>query len=226
MQEMDRAQALEAFVTEYGALEDLITSLDYDQLVLPSGCLGWSNVDLVFHLLLDAQRALVTFNSPVEGPPDRDFITYWEGFQSADNRSEAHARFVRISTAAYSDPKKLCLRWQETAHAAMHCARSVDQIEHVTTQGHVLRAADFMATLTIEAFVHHLDLLANLDGGARPASSAQSVTRRTLEGLLGQPAPIEWDDITFILKATGRQALWNSEEQALGEARKKFPLFS
>jgi hypothetical protein len=226
MQEIHHPQALEAFVAEYGVLDELIGSLDYDQLVLPSGCLGWSNVDLIFHLLLDVQRALVTFNSPVKEPPDRDFITYWRGFRAADESSLAHARFVRVSAAAHSDPKKLCLRWQETARAAMYCAATVDQVDHVTTQGHVLKAADFMATLTVEAFVHHLDLLANVDDGARPVSSAHSITKRTLEGLLGQPAPLEWDDLTFILKGTGRQALTNRDEQALGRTRKKFPLFS
>lgn len=103
MPRMDHSEALEALVDEYGALDALITALDDEQLKLPSGCQGWSNKDLVFHLLLDAQRALVTFNSPAEGPPDRDFINYWNGFQASDESSHAHARFVRASAAAHVD---------------------------------------------------------------------------------------------------------------------------
>lgn len=226
MPRMDRSEALKALLAEYGALDALITALDYEQLMLSSGCQGWSNTDLIFHLLLDAQRALVAFNSPAEGPSDTDFISYWNGFQATDESSQAHARFVRTSAAAHSDAKKLCAQWHETARAAIHCATSADDIEYVSTQGHVLRTPDFMATLAVEACVHHLDLLTNLDDRDPPAAPSLSVTRRTLDGLFRQPIPIDWDDTTFILKATGRQALSESDQEALGVAAKKLPLFS
>jgi transcriptional antiterminator Rof (Rho-off) len=223
---MDRSESLEALVAEYGALDTLITALDYDQLMLSSGCRGWSNADLVFHLLLDAQRAIVTFNSPAKGPADCDFVNYWERFQASDESSQSHARFVRTSTAAHSDPKKLCARWHETARAAIHSAIAADDIEYVTTQGLVLRTSDFMATLVVEACVHHLDLQTKVEEGQQPQPSARSITRRTLEGLLGQELPTNWDDITLILKTTGRQSLSNEDQAVLGEATRRLPLFS
>lgn len=226
MPRMDRAEAIKALVDEYGALDALITAMDHEHLMLPSGCRGWSNADLVFHLFHDAQRALVTFNSPAEGPSEKDFISYWEGFQASDAGSRTHAQFVRASAAAYLDPKRLCARWHDTSRAATHCAEATAQVEFVRTQGHVLRTPDFMATLTVEACVHHLDLLMSLDHGYPPASSALSITTRTLEGLLGRSVPAEWDDTMFILKATGRRGLSDSDLETLGAAAKKLPLFS
>ncbi len=226
MPQMDRSEALGALVEEYGALDALISALDHEQLMLPSGCRDWSNKDLVFHLLHDAQRSLVTFNSPAEGPSDTDFISYWSGFQASDEGSQVHARFVRTSAKAYADPTKLCARWHDTARAATHCAKAADQIEYVSTQGHVLRTPDFMATLAVEAGIHHLDLLASLGGGYPPASSALAIATKTLEALLEQPIPADWDDVTFILKATGRQALSESDQETLGVAARKLPLFS
>lgn len=226
MSQMDRSGALEGLMDGYSALEAVITALDREQLMLSSGCREWSNKELVFHLLHDAQRALVTFNSPAEGPSDTDFIGYWSGFRASDESSQAHARFVRASAAAYLDPKKLCARWHDTARAATHCAKAADQTEYVTTQGRVLTAPDFMATLAVEACIHHLDLLMNLDEGHPPATSALAITTRTLEGLLGEAIPTDWDDVTFTLKATGRQPLSASEQETLGATAKKFPLFS
>lgn len=226
MPRMGHSEALEALVDEYGALDDLITALDDEQLMLPSGCQGWSKKDLVFHLLHDAQRALVTFNSPTEGPPDTDYISYWDGFQASSGSSQAHARFVRRCAGAYVDSKKLCIRWRDTARAVIRCAKSTEKTQYLATQGHVLTTPDFMATLAVEACIHHLDLLTSLDDEHPPTPSALSITKKTLEGLLGQPVPTDWGDTTFILKATGRQAITENDEVALGVAAKGLPLFS
>lgn len=83
-----------------------------------------------------------------------------------------------------------------------------------------------MATLAVEACIHHLDLLTSLHDEYPPAPSALSITQKTLECLLGQPVPRDWDDSTFILKATGRQTLSASDRETFGEAAKKLPLFS
>lgn len=197
-----------------------------DQLLAPSGCRGWTNADLIFHMLLDAQWALVTFNSPAGGPADKDFATYWQGFRASDKDSTAHARFVRISAAAHSDPKAIASRWHQTVQAAIRNTRWAPDIEFVTTQGHVLATADFVATLVVEATVHHLDLIAKLNHQPGPAPEAISITTATLDGLLGQSRPSHWDDVTFILKATGRELLGEEDRAALADAAGTLPLFS
>ena len=54
----DVVSALDHAYTDVTAL---VADLDDDDLLLPSGCRGWSIADLLFHMLLDAQRALVAF---------------------------------------------------------------------------------------------------------------------------------------------------------------------
>ena len=156
MHEIARAEAIAALKAEYGVISDIVGSLSREELLEPSGCLGWNNADLIFHMLLDAQRALVAFNSPAAPPADKDFVTYWEGFQASDDRSRVHERFVRISTAAHQDSKMICSRWIETSTAAIRASGTSDT-EVVTTQGHLLTFGNFIATLVVEAAIHHLD---------------------------------------------------------------------
>jgi len=44
----------------YADVTAMVADLDDNDLLLPSGCRGWSIADLLYHMLQDAQRALVT----------------------------------------------------------------------------------------------------------------------------------------------------------------------
>jgi uncharacterized protein (TIGR03083 family) len=223
---MARELALKALSDEYGLLSDLLGSLAADELLAPSGCAGWTNAHLVFHMLSDPQRALVVFHRPTRGPANKDFITYWQGFQASDQAREEHSRFVAMGASAYSDPRQIVAKWQETADAAVRCAQESSQVEFIERQGHVLSAGDFLVTLLVEATIHHLDLLANVHGKAAPEASALTITVATLDGLWRDQRPENWEPITYILKATGRQPLTDEEHSALGAAAAKLPLFS
>ena len=50
----------------------------------------------------------------------------------------------------------------------------------------MLTVADFLSTLTVEAAVHHLDVVIRLDRPG-PAAGPLAEVRRVLEGLLGSP---------------------------------------
>src|SRR6266536_962895 len=143
----------------HGTITTAIGGLGEAELMLPTRCAGWVIGDLPYHLLLDAQRALRTFASPAAGPADVDDITYWRAYSRSGEQdvtgsaeAAAHARHVRIVAAAYP-PGALAWEWGETSGAACRAARSCPH-ELVTTQGHVLRTADFIATLAVEAAVH------------------------------------------------------------------------
>jgi hypothetical protein len=165
----DRARA--AVVASYQAVTDDASKLDEDELARPSRCLGWSRGDLLFHLLLDAQRALVTFAIPAAAQPDVDFASYWAPFQPGADNYLTHARFTKRVAAAF------------------------------------------------EATIHHLDLMTG------PASGpGLAVTRETLDGILGQPVPADWDDVTYALKATGRTSLTDGDRARLGPLAASFPL--
>jgi hypothetical protein len=214
----------------HGTITTAIGGLGEAELMLPTRCAGWVIGDLLYHLLLDARRALRTFASPAAGPADVDDVTYWRAYsrsaeQDAIGSAEAaaHARHVRIVAAAYP-PGALAWEWGETSGAACRAARSCPH-ELVTTQGHVLTTADFVATLAVEAAVHYLDLTVNLPSAPAPDPAALLLVRQVLDGLLGAPAPAGWDDGGYVLKGTGRVPLSGDDRAELGALADRFPLF-
>ncbi len=229
MSDLDRVAVLDALDAAYGHVTAVAGGLGDADLMRPSRCAGWAVADVLYHELLDARRALRTFASPADQPPDRDDVSYWTDYApsgSADfaEQSAAHARYVRIAAAAYP-PGALAWEWSETAAAAVRAGRACGH-QTVTTQGHVLTVADFAATLAVEAAVHYLDLTVALPGTPAPEPASLALVRRVLDGLLGAPAPAAWDDVTAALKGTGRDALTEADRQALGSLATRFPLFA
>jgi uncharacterized protein (TIGR03083 family) len=209
----------------YRQVTAVAESLDDADLMRPTRCVGWAVGDVLYHQLLDARRALRTFASPSDDPVDVDDVSYWRGFAPDQDAADsaAHARHVRLVAAAY--PRDgLVWEWRETSEAAIRAARACPY-ETVTTQGHVLRTADFSATLAVEAAVHYLDLTVDLDRAAPPDPAPLVLVRRVLDGLLGAPAPARWDDREYALKGTGRAALSDVDRRELGTAVSRFPLF-
>jgi hypothetical protein len=63
--------------TALGDLAAVLGSVTDDEGRRPSGCRGWSVLDLAYHLVEDAHRTLVHLNSPADGPADTDDVEYW-----------------------------------------------------------------------------------------------------------------------------------------------------
>ena len=229
MTELDRAQVERALESAYQNVTTVADRLGDADLMRPSRCAGWALGDVLYHQLLDARRALRTFASPSAEPPDVDDVEYWRSYspegEHAPGSAEAaaHARHVRIVAAAYP-PGALAWEWRETAAAACRAARACPH-EAVTTQGHVLATADFMATLAVEAAVHYLDLTAGLPAAPPPDAASLALVRRVLDGLLGTSLPGDWDDLTCALKGTGREPVTAQERSALGALADRLPLF-
>jgi uncharacterized protein (TIGR03083 family) len=198
--------------------------LDEEDLARPSRCLGWTRADLLYHLFLDAQRALVAFAAPATALADADFVSYWAPFRPGADTYAAHARFVRRSAAAYQSELAIVAQWKHTATAAAHAATALDGDARVATQGHVMAAGDFLATLTVEATIHHLDLVAGGRDLAGPPGLGLAVARETFDGILGQPVPAGWDDVDYALKASGRMPLAAGDRARLGALADRFPL--
>jgi uncharacterized protein (TIGR03083 family) len=220
--EADRARV--AMVASYQAVTDDVKKLDDDALARPSGCRGWSRGDLLFHMLLDAQRALVTFATPSSGEADVDFISYWAPFRPGAEGYAADARFVRRVASSYRSDLVIAGLWAETAAAAAYAAAALAAEVRLATQGHVLLAGDFLATLAVEATVHHVDLVAGDGSLAGPSGPGLAVARETLDGALGEPVPVGWDDVDYVLKATGRAGLTADDRAGLGVLAARFPL--
>ncbi|MCP3787825.1 maleylpyruvate isomerase N-terminal domain-containing protein [Micromonospora sp. A3M-1-15] len=217
----------EALAQAYDGITAVVTPLDDAALQRPTRCRGWLVADLLFHVLCDAQRALVALASPAPGPADVDDVSYWRAFTPGDDdASVKHAWWARRSAAAFDRPSGVVRIWSDTAPAAARAAAAADPDGYVTTQGHVLRVPDLLATLTTEAVIHHLDLVVDLPDAPLPAAAPTRVAVATVDGLLSDDAvrPVGWDDRDYLLKATGRVPLTDRDRLELGEAAGWFPL--
>jgi len=230
VRELGRAEVESALQAVYQNVSTVADGLSDADLMRPSRCAGWALGDVLYHQLLDARRALRTFASPSAEPPDVDDVEYWRSYspegEHAPGSAEAaaHARHVRIVAAAYP-PGTLAWEWRETAAAAGRAARACRN-RAVTTQGHVLTTADFIATLVVEATVHYLDLTVGLPAAPPPDAAGLALVRRVLDGLLGTPMPAGWDDRTCALKGTGREEITADDRAVLGALAGRLPLFA
>lgn len=224
MSDLDLEPVLGTWEAIYQQVTALADGLGEAETMLPSRCAGWAVVDVLYHQLLDARRALRTFATPAPGPADRDYVSYWREFRpGTDPGGEAaHARHVRIAASAYP-PGMLAREWRETAEAACRAGRACPH-EFVSTQGHVLSLADFVATLAAEAAVHYLDITVSLPGAPPPTPGALALTSRVLAGLLGVSLPATWDDTSKVLKGTGREPLTGQDRDLLAGLASRFPL--
>jgi uncharacterized protein (TIGR03083 family) len=206
----------------YTAITSVVTGLDEGRFTLPTRCSEWSVRELLFHQLLDARRALVTFASPSNAAADVDFATYWLAFTPGSDGARRHAGYVQRAAAAYASPRSLVEEWTETAGAAVRAAAATDRESRVTTQGHVLNSADFVTTLVVEAAIHHLDL--TLEIPAPQPRRALEHAVRTLDAVLGTHPDLAWSDDDYVLTATGRRPLTNDERIRLGALGSRLPV--
>jgi hypothetical protein len=216
------SQALLA--TAYGQLSAVLSSLTVEEGFEPSGCAGWTVVDLGFHLLSDARRALVALHTPADAPADTTAVDYWTAWRPPEPGDEEELWSTRIAASAHGGLVPIAARYAETTAAVLDAAGGVRPAHPVRTQGRILTVADLLSTLCVEAAVHHLDLVLRLD---RPGPSAEPLgeVRRILEGLLGAPLPDRWDDVTAARRGTGRERLTAQDRLELGPAARRFPLF-
>jgi uncharacterized protein (TIGR03083 family) len=214
----------------YGRLTETVQGLTDADFQRPTRCPGLEVGPLLVHLLYDAERALAAFATPSTAEPDRDFVSYWQEYPPrAGDAPEPDTSFARTVASAYRHPsEKLVGHWRELSEAATRAAAVALTDHHrcVRTQGHVLRVGDLVATLVFEATVHHLDLTVNLPGAPEPDPEGLQVTARTLDGLFGPEAwdVIQWDTITYVLKATGRLPLDDQDVDMLGSYVTRLPL--
>ncbi|MEV0285376.1 MULTISPECIES: maleylpyruvate isomerase N-terminal domain-containing protein [unclassified Kribbella] len=209
----------------YGLVTETVQGLSDADFARRTRCEGMPVGPLLVHLLYDAERALMAFASPAAAVPDRDFVTYW---LDSPPGTEGDDAFVRAVASAYRRPGLLVQHWRELSEAAVRAAEAglADKGRRVETQGHVLRATDFVATLVLEATVHHLDLIVDLPDAPEPDAEGLQVTARTLDGLFGPEAwdVINWDTTTYVLKATGREPLDDDDLEMLGPHAARLPL--
>src|SRR5215207_8925293 len=210
----------------YGLVTGAVSRLGPRDLLRAMYLEAWTVQDLLFHQLMDAQRALMAFAQPTDEQPDVDAVSYWKAYtrKTCPEEEAAHARYVRLSAAAYGSGQGVVRHWADLSSATVNVAQRTSPEVRVRTQGHVLRAGDLVHTLVVEASVHYLDLTVRLDA-APPPIGGLALVREVLEGLLGSPLPDRWDDAEAALKGTGRVELSPQDRDELGVLAGGFPVF-
>jgi hypothetical protein len=208
----------------YCDLSAVLSSLTAEEGWEPTGCAGWTPVDLGFHLLGDARRALVALATPADGPADTTAVGYWTAWRPPAPGDEQELWSTRIAAGVHGGLPGIAGRYAETSAAVVVAATRVAPADLVATQGRVLTVADLLSTLTVEAAVHHLDLVLRLDRPG-PAAEPLAEVRRVLEGLFGRSLPAGWDDVTAARRSTGREPMTAADRAELGPGAAAFPLF-
>jgi hypothetical protein len=108
---------LDSVRTAYDELLAHTDALDETAAWRPTGCAGWTTRDVVFHLLADAQRALVALCTPAEGTADVDAVSYWRAWQPGTPGARTSQRSVRIMASVWTSTSALTALHGETAQA-------------------------------------------------------------------------------------------------------------
>jgi hypothetical protein len=204
-------------------LSGVLEALTAEEGWRPTGCTGWSAVDLALHLVNDAHRALVALATPAEGPPVVDAIDYWRSDTPPSGEDADDLVAVRVAAAVQGGIAPLARRYAAASAAVVVAAGRVPEGGLVANQGAPMTLPDLLSTLTVEATVHHVDLVRHLDR-AGPAAGPLAEARRVFEGLFGRPFPAGWDDSTAVLRAAGREPLSAATRAELGADAARLPL--
>ncbi len=226
---------LAALTETYAAVTATVSALTDAEWTQATRCEGWCVGDVLYHLLLDPRRTLVAFASPTAQAATTDLVEYWRRYRPGREGAARHAEYVRRAAAAYPDHLHLVEEWEETSAAALRAAAAAiasgaDESggvnARVRTQGLVIAVPDLLATLTVEAALHLLDLTVHLPHPHPVPPTALDTVRLTLNGLLGTPLPRGWDPLTGALKGTGRAPLDAGDGAQLGPLADRFPLLA
>jgi uncharacterized protein (TIGR03083 family) len=208
-------------------VREVVEGLSDADLTAPTACAGWLAAHLLVHVRLGLAEATGSFAEPAGPgePVDRDFVSYWRDWPAATEPvTFASVRWHWANASAYSLASEFRRHFTDTARAAAGVSLRAPS-SRFRIQEHVMEAEDILAIWTVELVVHHLDLIAHLPGRPGPLPEAVTLTARTLDGLLGTARPPAWDDLTYVLKGTGRLPLDAADLDVLGERAAGIPAF-
>lgn len=198
---VDLPEARDAFVTSVDAFVAAARGLGEYDLLGRSRCHGWTRLDVVTHVIAGWQEMLCGFATPDDGPPTVDAASYWPAYaeEFGDDDPVDVLMSQRRRGDAWPRPSSAVGQLRELA-AAMRSAAHHLPDQPCRWQGHVFSAGDFLAVWAVEDVVHQLDL--DVDGEV--PRGALSLTRATVEALVGEPLPTSWSDQEAVLVGAGR----------------------
>jgi hypothetical protein len=222
------AHIRELTAEQIDVVSDLVDGLSDGDLIAPTRCSGWLAAHLLVHMRIGLAETTGSFAVPAgpDEPADRDFVTYWRDWPaSAGDVTFGSVRWHWANASAYSVASEFRRHFTDTARAAAGVSLQAPA-GRFRFQEHVMEAEHILAMWTVELVVHQLDLTAYLPRSYGPLPEALALTVCTLDGLLGSAErPPSWDDTSYVLKATGRTPLDDTDREFLGERAGSYPAF-
>ena len=162
---------------------------------------------------------------PVASPP-----TVWRALAELTPARLRRVEKARAKTraASYGSGRELAIVWDDMWRRAADLAEEEGPIRVIRTWAPALTLDEFLKTRALEITVHGMDMALALGREPWATSEGVDVTVKILQGLLGPELPeaLEWDELTFIDKGTGRSPLTDDERAALGRLAERFPLLA
>jgi hypothetical protein len=191
-----------AFDESVVALLGTVDRLTDYELFAHSRCHGWLRLDVLTHVLGGWNEMLSGLAHQVDLEPTVDAASYWTAFAQdmSDEDPIAVLMAQRRRSDAFSSPAALRAQLRTVSAALLTGTRTMTDQPRLW-DGQVFSAGDFLAVWAVEDAVHHLDLDVADDV---PPASALSVSRRTIEALVGETVPPSWSDVDAVLAGTGR----------------------
>ncbi|MGI9576635.1 MAG: maleylpyruvate isomerase family mycothiol-dependent enzyme [Microthrixaceae bacterium] len=192
-------EILEALDAEQRSLQELVSGLEAEALLLGSRCPGWTIADVLVHLAQTNQFAVAsvtgTFSEAVDSGPDLDQVT------DVDNWAAAAVEGDRPDSPI--DAKS---RWSDSADAQLDAFRVVDASARVPWVVGEMAARTLASTRLSETWIHSNDIAAGLGTTLEPTERLWHIARlahRTIPyafSVAGHDAP---GDVAFVLTAPG-----------------------
>jgi len=191
---------LKLFQAECARAEATLRGISGDDWQRP-GLGEWTLHQLAVHLTRGAGRLAVYLSQPIDGPPVKDRVSY---FQYDPEQVAPGVAARAMQEAAELQPADVAdtfaVAWRAGVQAAGEGA--ADQI--MATPFGPMYVAEYVATRVLEMVVHHMDVRRALDLAPDPDPEAGALVVEILEALLEGDRPRNLGRDRFILVATGR----------------------
>jgi uncharacterized protein (TIGR03083 family) len=217
---VDQERAVRIFGLEAQRLTLAVTGLAESRWDLPTGCAPWSVRDLLGHVRVVIAWLPGMLAGEAPASAEVSAVSYYrpdERFAAGTNAARiARARQHALECGSGETLVKefeLTWRWVHDLCLAEPDGRVVR-----TRHGDAMLLSEFLLTRIVELAIHGLDLARAI--GATPWLTPQAGD--AVEELLLSPAgshrELGWDQVTFLLKATGREPLSTAEAEEIARA--------
>lgn len=213
---------MEIFGLEAQRLAQAVTDLPERQWDLPTGCAPWTVRDLLGHVrvVIAWLPGMLASEAPVRAEvsatqyyrPDERFAADTNAARIALAQQDALERGSGQGMAAEFE-----LTWRRVYDL---CLSEPDGRLVRTRHGDAMLLSQFLLTRIVELAVHGLDLAMALDATPWLTPEAGSAVEDLLLGPAGDSRVRElgWDQVTFLLKATGREPISPAEAEKVARA--------